>query len=413
MVAEPVQATVETLKSIYYRSAEFLTEQQGNITKKIEKLTASIPEPIPLITKEQTTWDKLTRHVDENKLYYGVGLGLFTGSLLYYNVHRHLNVARAQYKRRVPKLSNGARRDVVLVVGSPTEPLTRLICLDFEKRGFIVYLTLLDDKDIKYVESNPITDDLNYLNLKSSDKSGTTNNLESQLSKFNQLLRLPVIPFPGAESHSLKLKSVVFAPSLYFPIGPIENVSINAWGKINERFNFYLMMLSCGLIQIIRNQQAKTILIYSNIVSGLNMPFHGPETIFNTQLKTLFTTLTRELKPLNLCVTQVKLGNIHISNQAKSSELKISNIINSELSSWNDDVKSLYGKAFSRSQSQSNPIRDTGGKGTSLKEFYHVLFDLIYSKKRNPPVVYCGTGARAYDLVGRMVPDTWLERFVS
>lgn len=413
MVAEPVQATVETLKSIYYRSADFWTEQQGNITKKIEGLTSSIQEPIPLITKEQTTWDKLVHHVDENKLYYGVGLGLFTGSLLYYNVHRRLNVARPQYKRRVPKLSNGARRDVVLVVGSPTEPLTRLICLDFEKRGFIVYLTLLDDKDIKYVESNPITDDLNYLNLKSSDKAGTTNNLETQLSKFNQLLRLPVIPFPGAESHNLKLTSVVFAPSLYFPIGPIENISINAWAKINERFNFYLMMLSCGLIQIIRNQRAKTILIYSNIVSGLNMPFHGPETIFTSQLKTLFTTLTRELKPLDLSVTQVKLGNIHISNQAKSSELKILNIINSELSSWNDDVKSLYGNAFSRSQSQSNPIRDTGGKGTSLKEFYHVLFDLIYSKKRNPPVAYCGTGARAYDLVGRMLPDAWLERFVS
>ena len=54
---------------------------------------------------------------------------------------------------------------MILIVGSPTEPLTRFIAIDFEKRGFIVYLTLLDNNDIKYIESNPISDGINYLNF--------------------------------------------------------------------------------------------------------------------------------------------------------------------------------------------------------------------------------------------------------
>lgn len=410
MVADPVQATMETLKYYYRQSSDFVSKQQDKLNTTIDHFT--IHEPLPIYASK-SRWEKMQDHVEDNKLYYGLGLGVISTSLIYYYKYYQPNLAKPQYKRRVPKLSNGARRDVVLVIGSPTEPLTRLICLDFEKRGFIVYLTLLDDKDIKYIESNPITDDMNYLNLTSDDKPGTTNNLELQLSKFNKLLTTSVVPFPGAEPHNLLLKSVVFAPSLYFPIGPIENILVNSWTKINDRFHLYLLMLGCGLIQIIRSQKAKTILINSSIISGLNMPYHAPETIFTNQLKNLFTTLTRELKQLDLSVTQIRLGNLHISNQAQSSNLKISNIVNSELSAWNDDIKSLYADSFSKSQSRSNPIKATGGRGTSLKELYHTIYDLIYSKRRNPPVVYCGMGSRSYDLVARIFPDALLERFLA
>lgn len=406
MVADPVQATIETLRYYYYQTSEFLSNQQTKLNTTIDNF--SVQEPLPLA--KPTKLERIWGNIDDKRFYYGIGLSLISSSLIYYYKFHKIN---KPFKRRVPKLANGARRDVVLVIGSPTEPLTRLICLDLEKRGFIVYLTLLDEKDIKYIESNPITDDMNYLNLKSNDKIGTTNNLETQLLKFNKLLQTSVIPFAGAESHNLQLKSVIFTPSLYFPIGPIENILISSWTKINDRFHLYLLMLSCGLIQIIRNQQAKTILINSSIISGLNMPYHAPESIFTNQLKNLFTILTRELKQLNLSVTQIRLGNLHISNQAQNSNLKISNIINSELASWNHHIKSLYGDSFSKSQLRSNPIKATGGQGTSLKELYHTIFDLIYSKNRNPPVIYCGIGSRSYDIIARILPDSWLEKFIA
>jgi hypothetical protein len=43
-------------------------------------------------------------------------------------------------KRRAKKASNGARLEVVVVAGSPSEPLVRSISLDLERRGFIVYI---------------------------------------------------------------------------------------------------------------------------------------------------------------------------------------------------------------------------------------------------------------------------------
>ena len=80
----------------------------------------------------------------------------------------------------------------------------------FEKRGFIVYLTLLDNNDIKYIESNPISDGINYLNFNfNCNESKKNNNMDDHILTFNQILKTPIIPFPNAQPHYLNLKSVV------------------------------------------------------------------------------------------------------------------------------------------------------------------------------------------------------------
>ncbi|RLV91054.1 hypothetical protein JA1_004140 [Spathaspora sp. JA1] len=444
MAPEPVQATVETLKNLYSQAKDFVGTQHDNVVNsdlydnithynfsdKITKLNpfgesagsiipTTPPEPVPPAPSTRgydlclRMYHKLYDDFNENKtkyitLFSCIGLG-GTAWFIYRRNKRSLSESsEKRLKRRVPKLANGARRDVVLIVGSPTEPLTRLIALDFEKRGFIVYLTLLDANDSKYIESNPITDDVNYLNL--NEGKG---NLESQVSKFSQLLKLSVVPFPGAEAHTLNLVGVVFAPSIYFPIGPIENIGVGSWVKLNDRIMTYLKLLSSGLIQLIRTQEAKLILVNPNILSALDMPYHAPESLFQNELKHLFTTLTRELSPHGISVTQIRLGNLHISNQKLSSGPRIESLVNAEVRTWTSEMKQLYSKDFSKSQFRANPIKSTGGKGTSLRELYHLLFDLLYSERRNPPVVYCGTGARGYDLICRIFPESWIEWFLK
>lgn len=61
---------------------------------------------------------------------------------------------RRQYrqKRRAKRAANGARTEVVILVGSPHSPLTRSLSLDLERRGFIVYIpasTLSEEQLIK------------------------------------------------------------------------------------------------------------------------------------------------------------------------------------------------------------------------------------------------------------------------
>lgn len=418
MVAEPVQATLQTLSYIYNQSTEFISQQQeklssSEIVDQIYKLNPwlanSPPQRYPS-TIHRSTAERLWDHVLDNKWKYltifSIGIGSRTYIYYKYDHKKSLTPCvtkqtKRRNKRRAPKLANGARRDVVLVIGSPTVPLTRLIALDFEKRGLIVYLTILDDKDFKYVESNPITDDMNYLNLNQRES------YETQLRTFHQFLNLPVIPFPGAEAHNLQLVSVVFAPNMYFPVGPIENLSPNTWSLINERLILYLNFFSSGLLAIVRNQKAKIILVNPTIASSLSMAYHAPETVFYNELRHIFTTLTRELHHQNLSVTQVRLGNLQVSS-TKSTESKIASIVNSEIRSWNEDTRDLYAVNFSKSQFKANPMT-ASDRGASLKEFYHTLFDLVYSKRRNPALVYCGTGARSYDWISSILPESWVE----
>lgn len=142
------------------------------------------------------------------------------------------------------------------------------------------------------------------------------------------------------------------------------------------------------------------------------MPYHAPETIFLNSVRHLFTALSRELNQHNISVTQIRLGNLNISNQDGASESKIATIVNSEIRSWNEDIKGLYASNFSSSQYKANPIKSPG-RGTSLRQLYHLMFDLIYAKGKNPTVVYCGTGARIYDWVSNIIPESILAWFLT
>lgn len=441
MVAEPVQATVQALNFFFDSSRQFLVNQkeaisQSEYTDKLLQLnpfTSTNPKPAIMNSNHSndSIVDALCNHLTKKRIvvYCGIlTIGIGFSAVSYFDKRRHgqklgssiiSSGVGGQHKRRVPKLANGARRDVVLVVGSPTEPMTRLIALDFEKRGFIVYLTILDVKDFKYVELNPITDDINYLNLNDSFS------YDIQLIKFQELLDTPVVPFPGAKSHKLRFLGCVFAPSLYFPMGPIENITVASWLKIIERLQVILKLLSSGLISLIRQHQpyCKLLVITSNIVSSLNLPYHAPETFYQKSVQNLFMSLTREVQQHNISITQVKLGNLNITNnpsgtsspQSSSTSSSV-NLVNSEIRSWNDEMRDLYANNFSKSHIKSNPIKNYSRSSmvgtTNLRDLYHVLFDLLYPtdvNKLNPSVVYCGSGARIYDWLAGFLPESLIS----
>lgn len=444
MVTGPVQATVQALKHYYYQASNYLEDQHDKIIhssyyEKLLELTHFDKdiqsESLEALGTNNATsiWNNLFSKLSnpKSKYFYGSILTVGLGVSMIYLLTQSNSITSAKQKngngsgkRRVPKLPNGARRDVILIVGSPTEPLTRFIAIDFEKRGFIVYLTLLDNNDIKYIESNPISDGINYLNFSfNCNESKKNNNMDDHILTFNQILKTPIIPFPNAQPHYLNLKSVVFAPSLHFPIGPVENIAISSWIKLNDRILTYLKLFSSGLIQLIRSQNSKLILLTPTILSGLYMPYYCPETLFQQNLKSIFTILTRELNYQNINVTQISLGNLYLLNQKLNSNARIESLVNSEIRAWTSEMKQLYSENFTKLQFKANPLKSSGGKGTHLVHLYHLLFDLIYNNdndndnnananangKLNPAVVYCGRGARIYDWISKILPESWIQ----
>ncbi|KAJ8145342.1 hypothetical protein OY671_001578 [Metschnikowia pulcherrima] len=413
MVAEPVSATFGVLRSTY-----------DSVTQFVRSQTDKLPDPAGLWDSSpltylgvadsphappETVYDKFTKSISAHKYEISCVLasGLGLGGLVYYRRQRLLSSGSGRPKRRrAPKLANGARRDVILVVGSPTEPMTRLLALDFEKRGFIVYVTILDDKDFRYVQSNTITDDVNYLNLSSDG------DYSADLNKFRAVLNVEVVPMKGAEPHLLKLSAVVFTPNLYFPLGPIENTPASSWDKVMARLGVYTRLMNQGLLDLVRDQKCKVIAVIPSIVSCLRLSYHATESVFQNSLKDLFLTLSKELKPQGISVTQVRLGNLNLSNTRAlpaSKRTKISGVIEAEVRSWSSDMQALYGPQFQKTQTRSNSVGSMGSQG--LRGLNHLLFDLIFASKGNPSVVYYGSGARTYENITSFLPTAVMELF--
>lgn len=417
MVAEPVQATLGMLRAASDSVTGFWNLQ---VEKLPDKSSWWISNPFEAAEKSASidthtnAFERLAAHVRRHKVEafcvaassVSVALGLY---------HYRLRMLRAQNaanrkRRRVPKLPNGARRDVVLVVGSPTEPLTRLLAIDFEKRGFIVYLTILDEKDMRYTQSNSITDDIHFFDLTGGDDTGDL--FHARVAQFRAFLRQQVAPIRGAEPHLLKLSAVVFTPNLYFPLGPVENIAPALWERIMARFSVYTTLLaSGGLLDLVREQGSKIVCIVPTIVSSLRLSYHVPETVFQNSVKDLFTTLCKELKPHGIYVTQVRLGNLNLSRGgpgAAKSAARLSGVIDAEVRSWSESIQSLYGHRFLKTQSGSTPIGSPFAS-QGLRGLHHLLFDLILSSGANPALVYYGSGARSYERLAGFLPSSIAE----
>lgn len=99
------------------------------------------------------------------------------GGVAYHIIRRQM----PRKKRRAKRASNGTRVEVVVIAGSPSEPVTRSISLDLERRGFIVYVVCntIEEEVLVQNESRP---DIKPLTIDIVDVSRNTLGLLYELS---------------------------------------------------------------------------------------------------------------------------------------------------------------------------------------------------------------------------------------
>jgi hypothetical protein len=115
------------------------------------------------------------------------------GGITYHVISRK----SSKKKRRAKKASNGARLEVVVVAGSPIEPITRSISLDLERRGFIVYIVCntIEEEVMVQNESRPdikplMIDivDVSQPNISYQARSNNTRSLQVRMHPSKDLL---------------------------------------------------------------------------------------------------------------------------------------------------------------------------------------------------------------------------------
>ncbi|KAK2765441.1 hypothetical protein FQN54_008292 [Arachnomyces sp. PD_36] len=339
-----------------------------------------------------------------------------TGVLLIYG-NRKFNVK----KRRARKAGNGARREIVVISGSPHEPMTRSIASDLERRGYIVFITVTSHEEESAVHAEGRSD-IRPLFLDLTTTPSSPSEIHPSLHTIYSLISQPQVPMQGVPPHICQLSGLVLIPSPNYPSGPLATIPASSLADtVNTRLLSPILTTQLFLpLLTLKNNQSSILLLYPSISTALSPPFSTPEVAATQALSGFATSLRRELRLLQssngsgstVDVVELKLGNIDLGPLYRG--VQGGQATGTEVLTWNPQQRALYGPQYLSNldhRSGSAPGHRSV-RGTPARDLHFAVFDalapspksLFWGRERKPEAVYVGRGSRAYALVGNWVP---------
>ncbi|EAW08436.1 DUF1776 domain-containing protein [Aspergillus clavatus NRRL 1] len=334
-----------------------------------------------------------------------------TGTALYFG-NKKLHGRR----RKARRAGNGARKEIVVVAGSPHEPMTRAIATDLERRGYIVYITVTSAQEEHLVQSENRMD-IRALWLDLTATASSPSEIHPSLSEIHNLITQPQCPMPGVPPHTCQLSGIILVPSSSYVSGPVATIPASSWADtINTRLLSPILTTRIFLpLLTLRKTNSTILLLYPSISSSLSAPFAGPEVTTARALSGFASSLRRELCLLqhkNIDVVELKLGNIDLGPQFRDAQ---NHVTGTEVLAWSAQQRSLYGSQYLSSIEQ-RPVASAGPstvRGSPAKMLHYAILEALepasknifgrrVSKKR---VLYAGRGARSYSIIGEWVPS--------
>ncbi|KAJ5115243.1 hypothetical protein NUU61_001002 [Penicillium alfredii] len=334
-----------------------------------------------------------------------------TGFVLIYG-SKKLNGKR----RKARKAGNGARKEIVVVAGSPHEPMTRVIASDLERRGYIVYVTVSSADEEHIVQSEHRTD-IKALWLDLTTTSSSPSEIHPSLHEIRSLITQPQYPVAGVPPHTCQLSGLVILPSPNYAAGPVATIPPSSWADtVNTRLLSPILIAQLFLpLLTLRSTSSSIVFTYPSISSSLSAPFAGPEVATTRAISGFATSLRQELRLLqngNVDVVELRLGNIDLGPAYRNAQNQIAG---TEVLAWSAQQRALYGSQYLSSIEQ-RPVASAGPsivRGSPVRSLHYAVLDALEPAPRDlfgrktpkKPVMYVGRGAWSYSVIGAWVPS--------
>lgn len=385
------------------------------------------PPPPPQGFVEQTTaW------ISRNRTAIAIVVA-FTGTSIFL-IHRRKK-AHAR-KRRAKKLPNGAKKEIVVLACSTFhDALTRSLALDLERRGYVVYVTVSSTDEDSLIQQeakadlrplwidltstvpNPAVDvhpnlePIRDLLTKSSRPSSPSSSRSFQGSSMGNMILAGVVVFPGCSGYSE-------GPLALLPPSDIVDT-------LNTRLVSPVLTIQ-QFLPLLANHStdpkspASIVIAYPSIPQSLNSPRQIPECLVTSSLSTLASSLRSEIHAANanITVSELKMGNFDMGSVTgtrttaaqSTGRLDPSNsALTHATTHWHSSQRAAIQR---RTLGQRSFIR-----GSSAREFHNAVFDALapaqtfkafgrfeWQSMTRSNVVFVGSGARLYDIIGRFLP---------
>ncbi|OAL65297.1 hypothetical protein A7C99_3781 [Trichophyton rubrum] len=339
-----------------------------------------------------------------------------TGGALLYG-QRKFQVRR----RRARRAGTGARKEIVVISGSPHEPMTRSIACDLEKRGYIIFVTVTSTEEQHVIESEA-REDIRPLWFDLSQTPATPSDIHPSLYVIQSLITHAQTPSPGVPAHSCQLSAVILIPSLNYPTGPVAAIPASSWADTINTHLLYPILTTQFILPLLtlKSNTASVVFVSPAIQSALSVPFASPEVVTTRAISGFATSLRQELGLLVssngnssgvVDVVEVKIGNIELGRQYRRGQRH--NNKGTELLTWKPHERALYGSPYLSSIDYrlGNPV-NIAPKSSPARELHYAIFDAIAPAKKTifgwckkkPRTIYVGRGSIAYSIISRIIP---------
>ncbi|KAL2821725.1 hypothetical protein BDW59DRAFT_149929 [Aspergillus cavernicola] len=370
-----------------------------------------LPKSRPSLPDSQSLYDRVYSWAARNRAWSAAILAFVgTTGVLYFGSKK----LRAK-RRKARRAANGGRKEIIVIAGSPHEPMTRSIAADLDRRGYIVYITVSSAEE-EHLARAENRSDIRPLWLDLTTLPSSPSEIHTSLSEIHTMITQPHSPMPGVPPHVCQLSGLILVPSPNFVAGPVATIPPSSWvDTINTRVLTPILTTQLFLpLLTTRNTNSTILLIYPSISSSLSAPFAGPEVATARALSGFATSLRRELSLLrhnNIDLVELKLGNIDLGPHYRTPN---SHIAGTEVLTWSVQQRTLYGPQYLNSIEQ-RPVASAGPgivRGSPARALHNAVIDALEPTSRNifgkraakKPVRYAGRGAWSYDFIGQWTP---------
>jgi len=381
----------------------------------------------------QSLYEKTLAWVSRNRTAIAI-LVAFAGTTAVLIHRRRREHAR---KRRAKKFANGAKKEiVVLACSSFHDPLTRSLALDLERRGYIVYITVssTEEDSLVHSETKPDIRPL-WMDLTSTVPNPAVD-IHPNLDPIRELLnRSSRSASPGSAKSSqstipqnLSLAGLVVLPgSSGYPVGPFLTIPPNELvDTINTRLISSILTVQHFLPLLTNSDDdgkpgSSIVIAYPSIPLSLLPPYQVPSLLTTSSLSTFAKSLRREvnMQSLNIHITELKLGNFDLGSTYARATNTAANASDLESQIKGQSSAVTHWHSSQRAALQRSSLGQTSLiRGSALREFHNAVFDSLappqrfmafgvfgWGTTRRPNLVYVGSGARLYDVIGKIVPQ--------
>ncbi|PGH07235.1 hypothetical protein AJ79_06339 [Helicocarpus griseus UAMH5409] len=364
----------------------------------------------------QSTLDRVQAWVSKNRAWTAAIVAFVgTGALLFYG-NKKLSVK----KRKARRAGNGARKEIVVIAGSPHESMTRSVACDLERRGFIVFITVASSEEENLVKAEG-QEDIRPLWLDLTTTPSTPSEIHPSLHVIRSLITHPQSPMSGIAPHVCQLSGLIIIPSPKFPTGPVATIPASNWvDTINTRLLYPILTTQLLLpLLTLKNNSSSIVVLSPSIQSSLFAPFASPEVTISRGLSGFANSLRQELRLLQrahngsssaIDVVELKLGNIDLGRQFRNGQNQNTG---TEVLTWQPQQRALYGSTYLSSIDYKVGKSASAAYGSSSRELHFAIFDALVpapkswlgGRKRKQQTVYVGKGSRAYSIVGNIIPS--------